>query len=168
MGRRIRQTLVDHSPAVAAEWHPERNGALSPGDVGPGSRHKVWWLCAKDPSHVWQARVYSRAGQCTGCPVCAGNVVTAATSLQARFPAIAAEWDASGNGSLTPNDILAHSNKICSWECAKCTYIWKASVNSRVRGRGCPACVGQAVTPSTSLAARFPAVAALWHSTKNR
>jgi Probable Zinc-ribbon domain len=168
MSHRIKRALADDVPAVAAEWHPTKNGALRPSDVGRGTRRKVWWRCSKDPSHVWEARVFSRAGQGAGCPVCAGTVVTSRTSLQTCFPAIAAEWDKTGNGLLTPNDLLPKSNRICSWRCAKCKHIWRASPQSRARGRGCPACAHQVVTPETSLAARFPTVAAGWHPTKNR
>ena len=60
-------------PAVAAQWHPTLNGALTPADVTCGSKKRVWWQCSE--GHVWRAVVYSRTGsrKC-GCPVCAGRV----------------------------------------------------------------------------------------------
>ena len=59
-------------PAVAKEWHPTLNGPLTPQDVTPGSRRRVWWQCSA--GHTWQAVIYSRTGtqQC-GCPVCSGH-----------------------------------------------------------------------------------------------
>ncbi len=59
-------------PAVAEQWHPTLNGALTPEEVMVGSRHKAWWQC--EQGHVWQAAVYSRTGpERCGCPVCAGQ-----------------------------------------------------------------------------------------------
>ena len=64
--------LATLHPRVAAEWHPTLNGALTPEQVTPGSRKKVWWRCAF--GHVWKAVIYPRTGpkKC-GCPVCAGT-----------------------------------------------------------------------------------------------
>ena len=65
--------LATVAPGIAAEWHPTRNGTLTPQMVTAGSRKKVWWECAD--GHVWKAVIYSRAGsrKC-GCPVCAGKI----------------------------------------------------------------------------------------------
>ena len=30
-------------PKVAKEWHPSKNKPLTPKDVTPGSKKKVWW-----------------------------------------------------------------------------------------------------------------------------
>ena len=60
-------------PELARQWHPTRNGELTPQMVLPGSHKLVWWIC--DVGHVWQAVVYSRSGpQKSGCPICAGRV----------------------------------------------------------------------------------------------
>ena len=68
--------LATLEPAIAAEWHPTLNGALTPEMVTPGSRKKVWWECAC--GHVWKAAVYPRTGsQKCGCPVCAGRAAPA-------------------------------------------------------------------------------------------
>ncbi|MEV5731180.1 zinc-ribbon domain-containing protein [Streptomyces pharetrae] len=48
---RGRTTLSEHSPDLAAEWHP-RNDA-SPDQFGPGSQRKVWWRCPV--GHEYQA-----------------------------------------------------------------------------------------------------------------
>lgn len=63
--------LATQDPAVAEQWHPDLNGAVTPAMVTRGSRRKVWWICPY--GHVWKAVVYSRTGNKTGCPVCAGN-----------------------------------------------------------------------------------------------
>ena len=64
--------LATINPELARQWHPTKNGDLTPRDVLAGSRRKVWWIC--DQGHEWQADVSSR-NHGTGCPVCAGKKV---------------------------------------------------------------------------------------------
>lgn len=65
--------LATLEPAVAKEWHPTLNGALTPEMVTVGSRRKVWWQCTC--GHVWKAAIYPRTGkQRSGCPICAGRI----------------------------------------------------------------------------------------------
>lgn len=58
--------LAKVSPEIAREWHPTKNGNLTPYDVFANSHEKVWWLCPV--GHEYLARVYAR--QRTGCPKC--------------------------------------------------------------------------------------------------
>lgn len=74
-GRRVLpgfNDLATLAPLVAAQWHPTRNGALTPSDVTAGSGQRAWWQC--EAGHAWRAVVYSRTGpkRC-GCPICAGT-----------------------------------------------------------------------------------------------
>lgn len=55
-------------PHVAKEWHPNKNGTLTPDMVVLGSGNKVWWLCSKC-GYEWQARVVDRA-KGRGCLQC--------------------------------------------------------------------------------------------------
>lgn len=55
-------------PKIAREWHTDRNGALEPSALRPGSDRKVWWQCSKC-SGEWLATVNSRVNG-TGCPCC--------------------------------------------------------------------------------------------------
>ena len=64
--------LATKEPVLALQWHPTRNGSLTPQQVTVGSSRKVWWLCEK--GHAWRAVIGSRTGkQRHGCPVCAGR-----------------------------------------------------------------------------------------------
>jgi hypothetical protein len=56
-------------PAMAKEWHPDKNGILKANDVLPQSHKKVWWIC--DKGHQWQMRIQSRTKGGQGCPKCA-------------------------------------------------------------------------------------------------
>ena len=54
------------------------------------------------------------------------------------------------------------------WKCPEDTgHEWEAGVNSRSRGAGCPYCSGLRTTPTASLSALRPDLAAQWHPTKN-
>lgn len=150
---------------LADEWHPTKN-ADSPHDVTAGSDRKRWWLC---PScqHGWQATVSSRALNGTGCPACAGQVVTRRTALARTHPALAREWDSERNTD-TPYDVVSGSGKRRWWRCGACGHRWATSVVHRTqRGTGCPACANRAVTPGNNLAVTHPALAASWHPALN-
>ena len=157
--------LAARYPALAAQWHPEKNGDLTPQQVTPGSHRKVWWRCER--GHEWRAMVKSRAAG-TGCPVCAGRAVCPGENdLAARYPALAAQWHPEKNGDLTPQQVTPGSHRMVWWQCQR-GHAWRASVLSRAAGAGCPVCAGRAVCPGENdLATRYPALAAQWHPTKN-
>jgi len=60
--------LATTCPEITTEWHPTKNGLLTPKDVTAGATNKVWWLgkCG----HEWSAKVVSRTFYNNGCPVC--------------------------------------------------------------------------------------------------
>lgn len=173
-GARRRSTSPEASlavlyPEIAAEWHPTKNGRLTPADVLPRAVDQVWWRCATDPSHAWQTQVTSRR-KGSGCPACAGQLATPKTSLRVQRPDVAARWHPSENGRLTPDDVLPGSARQAWWVCAAdAGHVWQAkvmSVTGSTRG-GCPFCSGRRVTTKTSLHTCFPEIAADWHPDKN-
>lgn len=154
-------------PDLAAEWNSEKNGALTPDDVTPGSNKKVWWRCSQDASHHWLSMVNNRS-KGNGCPICSGQSVTPTTCLQAVRPDLAAEWNHQKNGDLTPESVGAGSGRTVWWRCSvDQSHEWRAAIYSRSKGRGCPMCSGRVATPKTSLRAVRPDVAAEWHKTRN-
>jgi len=68
--------LLTH-PELAKEWHPTKNGDLTPKDISQGSVKKVWWMCSRDDDHEWQSTVNNRTNG-SGCPVCIGRKVSKA------------------------------------------------------------------------------------------
>jgi len=50
---------------IAGQWHPSKNGDLTPRDVTRCSSKKVWWQC--HGGHAWKATISNRTGN--GCPV---------------------------------------------------------------------------------------------------
>lgn len=59
--------LATADQMLARQWHPTRNGELTPQHVTSGSKKRVWWLC--NEGHEWKAAVYSRTTR--GCRKCA-------------------------------------------------------------------------------------------------
>jgi Zn finger protein HypA/HybF involved in hydrogenase expression len=63
--------LAHCHPALAAEWHPIKNGAITAAAVHRGASYRAWWQCPTC-SHEWQSPVNTRA-RGTRCPHCANH-----------------------------------------------------------------------------------------------
>jgi hypothetical protein len=46
------------------------NEGLTPKDVSAHSNKRVFWRCSRNANHVWQAQIYNRTGNKSGCPHC--------------------------------------------------------------------------------------------------
>jgi len=91
-------------------------------------------------------------------------------NLLETYPGIAAEWHLTKNGELTPDQVVAGSNKRFWWQCPQGPdHEWEAKLSNRTSTNktGCPCCAGQKVSVTNSLATQFPDIAAEWHPTKN-
>lgn len=64
--------LATKRPDLAAMWDRARNGALSPRDVVPGSKKRVWWVCP-DCGKPYLAAVVRKAAGGADCPHCSGR-----------------------------------------------------------------------------------------------
>src|SRR5260221_8233152 len=150
-------SLANKLLEIAKEWHPIKNKeleekGLTPETLTTGSNFKVWWKCSNG-GHEWLATVCSRV-EGTGCPKCATRelaikhserIYTRRKPLAIEAPEIAAEWDPKYNIALekmgyTPYTLTAGSNRKLDWRCKICKHRWKATIVSRVNGRGCPKC----------------------------
>lgn len=65
------RSLAGCYPKIAAEWHPTKNGDLTPETVKAKSGKKVYWQCATNPAHEWQAQIKNRTINGSNCPECA-------------------------------------------------------------------------------------------------
>jgi len=169
MGSKDRVPLSQSHPGLALEFHPTKNGDLTPADITRGTNKKLWWLC-KDCQHEWLTTGNKRT-QGRGCPACAGKAVhiDGRNSLFSISPDISSEWHPEKNGDLTPSDVTCGTGKKIWWLCKECQHEWLISGDHRKRGRGCPACAGKAVhiDGRNSLASISPNIAAEWHTEKN-
>lgn len=60
-------------PEISKEWHPTKNGDLSPDKTLAMSGKRVWWQCARNPEHEWRTIVAQRTSSGTECPGCIPN-----------------------------------------------------------------------------------------------
>lgn len=131
--------LATTHPRLAAEWHPTLNDVLKPTDIVAGTNRKIWWLCPQQ--HAYQSAVYSRAGAGTrGCPYCANHrILPGDNDLATLAPDLALQWDYEANAGLGPTDVGAGTSRKVWWICAE-GHSYRAAVNGRVAGSGCPEC----------------------------
>lgn len=136
------RSIAKRFPYLVGEWHPTKNGSLTPHNVTFGSSRRVWWKCAKDPSHEWEAVINVRTKNERGCPFCAKHRLTAEGSLAVGFPKIAAEWHPALNDPMTPGSVAAKSARKVWWRCAvNPLHEWRAQIKNRtILGSGCPHC----------------------------
>ncbi|MCQ2500681.1 MAG: zinc-ribbon domain-containing protein [Lachnospiraceae bacterium] len=149
-------------PEIAAQWHPTKNGDLTPEKVRVNTVTRSWWKCEK--GHEWKAKISARVSG-LGCPVClqTGKRIPGLNDLQSQCPGIAAQWHPTKNGDLHPSDICPYSNKKVWWRCSK-GHEWRAMVQGRVEQNSrCPYCIGRLpIAGETDLATLFPNLAAEW------
>ena len=132
--------LATLNPDLAKEWHPTKNGDLTPYDVTGGSKNKVWWKCNKGDDHEWISTVSNRKHG-KGCPVCTNQKIVLSNCLATTNPDLAKEWHPTKNGDLTPYDFSDGSPHMIWWKCNKSDdHVWKSSIVNRARERGCPYC----------------------------
>ena len=155
--KKYENSLAYCFPDIAAEWHPTKNGLLTPDKVSKASRYTVWWLgkCG----HEWPMSVSDRTvtfvrknGRIKkpyGCPFCSGKRLgEGINDLQTRYPEIAKEWHPTKNGELTPSKIMPGSNKPVWW-LGTCGHEWPASPNKRCLSKqGCPICFKSKRSPA--------------------
>jgi hypothetical protein len=151
------------NPRLSKQWHPTKNGDLTPKDFTPCSDRKVWWICEKN--HEWLAKISSRAHG-TGCPFCAGQSVCQDNCLQTKNPKLSKEWHPTKNEDLTPKDVTLNNNEKVWWQCQK-DHEWQAVIQSRFRGAGCPFCSGLFATEENNLQVINPELTKEWHPVKN-
>lgn len=162
------KSLAEVKPELAKEWHPTKNGDLTPFDVYSSSGKKVWWKCEKGDDHEWFMTPNDRTSKRKrGCSICSGKKVVLSNSLAITHPDIAKEWHPMKNGEMTPYDITIGSHKKVWWKCEKgIDHEWEAPSYNRLRAN-CPICSGQKTVESNTLLFKYPEIASKWHPTKN-
>ena len=89
------------------QWHPTKNGDVTPSHVVANSHRKYWFKCDEHRDHEWEATLGSRVSGGNGCPCCANRKASETNSLASLKPAAAARWHPTKNGDLTPDDVVA-------------------------------------------------------------
>lgn len=158
-------SLSNAYPEIAKEWHPTKNGAITPDMVTPKSGNKAWWLgpCG----HEWEAVISSRT-RGVGCPYCSNyRALAGYNDLATTEPQLAQEWNYEKNGSLKPTDVTSGSHKIVWWKCSK-GHEWEESVKDRSSRNVCPYCANKRALPGyNDLLTVNPELAKEWNYDRN-
>lgn len=160
--------LASQCPEAAKLWDTERNAPLTPQEVTPGSKAKVWWRC--ENNHRWQTAIFSVASNRSSCPYCSGlKAIAGVNDLVTLHPEVANQWDTEKNASLDPQTVSPSSHEKVWWKC-ELGHSWQAAPYSRTkeRGSGCPYCAGKKVlTGFNDLATLWPDLAKEWCQSLN-
>ena len=83
---------VSDNAQLMTEWDWEKNNALglTPQSLSCGNGANAWWKCSK--GHEWKA-IISHRNKGSGCPYCAGRLVSQSYNLQVINPALSKEWN---------------------------------------------------------------------------
>ena len=144
-GKRVNHTnsLASIRPDLVAEWHPTKNGDLTPNDFTKGNRTIIWWVCSKckcDYDMDIKSKYKSKSNI---CPYCTGKRVNNSNSLAKNYPEIAKDWHPTKNGDLTPQDFTYASHQRVWW-LGKCGHEWNTPIKSRtLSNSNCHYCSGR-------------------------
>ncbi len=98
-------------------------------------------------------------------------------SILHLHPTIAATWNTTRNGSLTPDMFSPGSTDNVWWTCPDCGHEWQARIDHRCSISGCPICSMSNMSKTRnenyikkngSLADNYPQIALEWHPEKNK
>ena len=188
-----KKSLAETHPELAKQWHPTKNGDLTPEAVTAGSGKKVWWFLPYDVpedypteqhrgkhfNFEWETRINHRVNG-TECPYFSGQAVMKGfNDLATTHPDLAKEWHPTKNGNLSPEMVTSRSGKKVFWFLSyndpgtgrHFDFEWEETVSNRTESRtkiGCPFLSGRRVYHGfNDLASTHPELAKQWHPTKN-
>lgn len=172
---KLADSLLYKYPEIAEEWHPTKNGKLTPDAFIPGSSEIVWWLC-KECGNEWQASIVSRTvGH--GCDICATEQrkITKRETLLSKRGSIyidrcLLDWDYEEN-EYGPEHYTNGSGEVVGWRCHVCGYKWKTSICNRTRDNknGCPLCSGKVIVSGINdLSTLMPELMEEWDYDRNK
>ena len=129
-------SLLELRPDLFREWHPTKNGSLSPRDARADSDTEVYWLCAQ--GHWWRARIRDRVNGLP-CSYCRELQEKGMIRMASAMPQLLKEWHPSKNQGLRAQDVLANHRSAVWWVC-QLGHEWLDTIPSRLNGNSCPAC----------------------------
>ena len=132
-----RNRLSKKCPDLVDEWHPTKNGDLTPDDVPYASRREVWWICRE--GHEWESAVLHRGFHGAGCPRC--KHLSDDNRLSIVAPEGASLWHPTKNGELTPKHV-AYSSHRKAWFLCPNGHEFHTQISSVGRVKiNCPKCI---------------------------
>ena len=120
-GKKVSKTnnLVYLYPDLVKQWHPTKNGNLTPDKITKGYSKNVWWKCDKGEDHEWSTTVGSRRDLKNSCPFCTGRKASKSRNFKVLNPEYSKYWHPTKNGNLLPEDFTPSSGVKIWWKCDK-------------------------------------------------
>ena len=116
--------LLSRYPVVASQFHPTKNGNVSPKEISFASNKTYWWYLPYDDADLghfdfeWKAKVVNRTLLGAGCPYIGNDKVWKGyNDLLSCMPHIARDWHGTKNRRLSPDDVYKESTKKVWWKC---------------------------------------------------
>ena len=95
------------------------------------------------------------------------KLITGVNDLATTMPELAAEWNYEKNGTVSPEKVMAGSQRKVWWKCSN-GHEYQAAILHRKHGHGCPYCSGLKTLPGINdLATLMPELANEWNYEKN-
>lgn len=118
-------------PALLREWDYEKNNGIDPSGITAHVNLKVWWKCKRD--HSWQATIYNRAKNKSGCPEC-HRIDSRIRSLEELK-----SFAANKGGSCLSETYVSRRSKL-KWIC-QYGHTWEANAEAVLYSdKWCPQC----------------------------
>ena len=125
------KNLAKLHPQLLAEWDRERNADLNPSELTPYSNRKAWWRCTR--GHYWQATIYNRTRNKSGCPDCA-------RAANRRYSIEDIQAIANRKGGACLSDEFTSSRKTLKYRCEH-GHVWEARADALLYSdKWCPEC----------------------------
>lgn len=126
-----KNSLAYKYPTISREWDYEKNHPGLPSNFEAKSNLDAWWKCP-DCGRSYHARISHRTAMGSGCPYCAGKLVTRDTSFGGLHPEALKEWDWERN-TVDPYMLAPNSNVVCHWRCDR-GHRYEKSPNKKLEG----------------------------------
>ena len=160
-------------PGLMLDWDYVSNKGIDPSTLSIRSTKTVHWKC-HTCGFDWTRRVNDSASKKINCPKCSRRDKANQRhlfELKRRGPIsdriLLLDWDYEKN-ARPPSKYTSQSNEAVYWKCHICGHGWKAKINNRANGRGCPCCGHKQVVPGKNdLETLCPDIAKEWHPTRN-
>lgn len=128
--------LATVNPEWLRMWDYSAN-KKQPRDYMLFSHAAAFFRC--DKGHVFKREI-SKMNESDVCPVCIGKkILSGYNDFATIHPELMNEWCSEKNQGIEPKTISRNSGLKVWWECNQ-GHRWRATVDSRSRGRNCPIC----------------------------
>lgn len=138
--------LAESHPLLAAEWHPTKNGGLTPSDVTAANPRKAWWCNWHGNMRrwvQWKASIKYRAEHNTDFSTSNKppyKIVVGRNDLTTKHPLLAKGWHPDNSADIAKASGASRQDAV-EWLCPSCGLSYSMRPWARTVNDGwCPSC----------------------------